>query len=122
MHDILTEKLAEHSKYYVDDTDNLLKPPIFPFKSVYYQKSEDSNITENMSTVAYEDNNVTENMSTIAYCDRFICKKCGIRLEGWTKVVIDEYDQGDEGVIYDETHYEYEFKFCPECGAKIIGD
>ena len=108
MHDILTEKLVEHSKYYVGDTDNLLKPPIFPFKSVLDTKPID--------------NNVTENMSTIAYCDRFICKKCGIRLEGWTKIVIDEYDQGDDGVIYDETHYEYEFKFCPECGAKIIGD
>ena len=29
------------------------------------------------------------------------------------------YEQGDE-TIYDESYYEYEFKFCPECGAKII--
>lgn len=55
----------------------------------------------------------TENMSTIAFCDRFICKKCDIHLENWVKVVIDP----DDG---DELHYEYEFKFCPECGAKIV--
>ena len=55
---------------------------------------------------------VTENMSTVAFCDRFICKRCDIHLENWVKVVIDP----DDG---DELHYEYEFKFCPECGAKV---
>ena len=55
----------------------------------------------------------TENMSTVAFCDRFICKNCDIHLENWVKVVIDP----DDG---DELHYEYEFKFCPECGARIV--
>lgn len=55
----------------------------------------------------------TENMSTVAFCDRFICKNCDLHLEDWVKVVIDP----DDG---DELHYEYEFKFCPECGAKIV--
>ena len=54
----------------------------------------------------------TENLSEIAFCDRFICKKCSIHLENWVKVVINP----DDG---DELHYEYEFKFCPECGAEI---
>jgi hypothetical protein len=63
----------------------------------------------------------TENMSTIAFCDRFICKKCGIHLKDWCKVVTEEYEQGDE-TIYDESYYEYEFKYCPECGAKIIDE
>ena len=55
----------------------------------------------------------TENMSTVAFCDRFICKNCDIHLDNWVKVVIDP----DDG---DELHYEYEFKFCPECGARIV--
>lgn len=55
----------------------------------------------------------TQNMSTVAFCDRFICKNCDIHLENWVKVVIDP----DDG---DELHYEYEFKFCPECGARIV--
>ena len=55
----------------------------------------------------------TENMSTIAFCDRFICKNCDIHLENWVKVVIDP----DDG---EALHYKYEFKFCPECGAKIV--
>lgn len=55
----------------------------------------------------------TENMSTIAFCDRFICKNCDLHLEDWVKVFIDP----DDG---EELHYEYEFKYCPECGAKIV--
>lgn len=61
----------------------------------------------------------TANMSTVAFCDRFICKKCGIRLDDWYRTETVEYEQGDE-VFYDEEHYEYEFKFCPECGARIV--
>lgn len=56
----------------------------------------------------------TENISTIAFCDSFICKNCGIRLEDWIKVEVD-YEYGYD----DYTYPEYEFKFCPECGAKV---
>lgn len=56
----------------------------------------------------------TENMATVS--DEFICKKCGIHLEDYSKVVMDEDSDG----YIDELHYEYEPKFCPECGAKIV--
>lgn len=47
-----------------------------------------------------------------ADCDEFVCSKCGIHLEEWVEVSIDEdYD--------DEIHSEYVFKYCPNCGAKI---
>lgn len=55
----------------------------------------------------------TENMATVS--DEFICKKCGIHIKDYIKVVMDEDNDG----YIDEQHYEYEPKFCPECGAKI---
>lgn len=55
----------------------------------------------------------TTNISDVAYCDKFVCEKCGIVLEDWVKSV---YDEDAE----DTTHCEYEFKFCPNCGRKIV--
>lgn len=55
----------------------------------------------------------TENMATVS--DEFICKKCGIYLKDYIKVVMNEDNDG----YIDEQHYEYEPKFCPECGAKV---
>lgn len=55
----------------------------------------------------------TENMAIVS--DEFICKKCGIYLKDYIKVVMDEDNDG----YIDEQHYEYEPKFCPECGAKV---
>lgn len=55
-----------------------------------------------------------ENIGTLHPVDEFICSECGIVLEGWTKVVTDE----DDGEMY---FYEYEFKYCPNCGARMDG-
>ena len=55
-----------------------------------------------------------ENISTIHPVDEFVCSECGIVLEGWTRVVTDE----DDGDLF---YYEYEFKYCPNCGAKMDG-
>ena len=55
----------------------------------------------------------TENMATVS--DEFICKKCGIYLKDYVKVVLDEDNDG----YIDEQHYDYEPKYCPECGAKV---
>lgn len=57
----------------------------------------------------------TENMATVS--DEFICKKCGIHIKDYIKVVMDEDNDG----YIDEQHYEYEPKFCPECGAEVKG-
>jgi len=60
--------------------------------------------------------NVTKNTSEIAHCDKFICEKCGIHLKDWARVKVEEYEDGykDEGL------YEYEFEYCPNCGAKVV--
>lgn len=55
----------------------------------------------------------TENMAIVP--NEFICKKCGVYLKDYIQVVIDEDNDG----YIDEQHYEYEPKFCPECGAKV---
>ena len=55
----------------------------------------------------------TDNKATVS--DEFICEKCGIHLKDYIKVVIDEDNEG----YVDELHYEYEPKYCPECGRKV---
>jgi predicted RNA-binding Zn-ribbon protein involved in translation (DUF1610 family) len=57
--------------------------------------------------------NETRNISNFNPADGFICKKCGIRLEDWCQLEEDP----DDGEI---SCHEYEFKFCPNCGRKII--
>ena len=52
-----------------------------------------------------------ENMGTLHEVDEFICSKCGIRLQEWARIVTDEDGE--------EYHYEYAFKFCPNCGTDM---
>lgn len=56
----------------------------------------------------------TKNVGTdYAEVDQFICEECGIPLQDWRRVEIDE----DDGDI---SYYEYTFRYCPNCGRKII--
>lgn len=61
--------------------------------------------------LTYDTEAVTRNLSAVS--DRFNCEKCGIRLEDCVKAVYDEEDE-------DTKYQEYEFKFCPECGRKVV--
>lgn len=45
-------------------------------------------------------------------CDQFICSQCGIELRNW-----DAIERDNE--INDIIHYEFVFKFCPNCGADM---
>ena len=57
-----------------------------------------------------EGENITENNPV----DEFVCSECGIIIEGWLRVEIDE----DDG---ERTYHENIFRFCPNCGAKMGG-
>jgi hypothetical protein len=56
-----------------------------------------------------------ENLSEYNLCDRFECSNCGIVLEEYQEIKVDEDD--DTG---DECTYEYTPKYCPNCGRKIV--
>lgn len=45
-------------------------------------------------------------------CGQFVCSNCGIELQDWHRVERDE----DDGDI---TYHQYEFNYCPNCGAKM---
>ena len=45
--------------------------------------------------------------------DEFICSKCGFMTEDFSEKRIDE----DDG---DVTYHEFEFRYCPNCGAKVV--
>lgn len=53
---------------------------------------------------------ITKNLADVS--DTFICKECGIHIADYSRI---EYDEDEN----DTTRYEYEFKYCPECGRKI---
>ena len=57
---------------------------------------------------------VTRNLSKVS--DEFICEKCGVHLdiEDCTERV---YNKDNKDTYY---YYVYEFKFCPECGRRIV--
>lgn len=59
-----------------------------------------------------EEGKVCQNLTEINPVDEFICSRCGFMTEDFCRLVIDE----DDGEHY---HYEYEIKYCPNCGAKV---
>lgn len=55
-----------------------------------------------------EGSNISQNHPV----DEFVCSECGIKLRDLSEWRYDEE-------VGDEVLYEYECKFCPECGARI---
>lgn len=55
----------------------------------------------------------TRNISDYPSFDEFKCEECGICVSNYVRV---EYDEDTN----DENLFAYEFKFCPECGRKIV--
>lgn len=60
----------------------------------------------------YNCNNVCYNINTgYPASDEFFCSICGIQLRGWYSIE----HHPDDDIEYND----YEFKYCPNCGAKI---
>ena len=69
-------------------------------------------IAESLYDAGYRKQSECENITEQNHVDEFQCSECGIVLCDWTEVKTD-VDDGDK------TYHEYEFKFCPNCGAKV---
>lgn len=101
------QKLKEHCNRMTDCTDCELGY----VASSCWRYGSDGVIEELYNILTYGTADVTRNISVIS--DSFICENCGIRLEDCTRIIFDEDAE-------DTTFHEYEFKFCPECGRRIV--
>lgn len=54
-----------------------------------------------------------KNISEMHPVDGFACSECGISLVDYVEERVDEEE-------YDTTYHEYEIKYCPNCGAKVV--
>lgn len=54
-----------------------------------------------------------KNLSEYNPVDEFICSECGFAMVDFCRMEIDE----EEG---DKTYHEFEIKYCPNCGAKVV--
>lgn len=72
-------------------------------------------IDKQAEELGWLDEKTCENLSEYNLCDRFECSNCGIVLEEYQEIKVDEDD--DTG---DECTYEYTPKYCPNCGRKIV--
>lgn len=79
------------------------------FNVVKYGSDEEVEKLYNILTYGTEA--VTRNVAEVS--DEFICKQCGIHIEDYVRTVYEE----DAGDTYCN---EYEFKFCPECGRRVV--
>lgn len=55
---------------------------------------------------------ICKNITKCHPVDEFICSECGLILQDYCKKRLDE--DGDENL------YEFEIKYCPTCGAKVV--
>ena len=70
---------------------------------------EAADVIEKLSEERKKGKNIATDYDEV---DQFVCSECGIELQNWVRVERDE----DDG---DETHHEYRFNFCPNCGSEM---
>lgn len=82
-----------------------------------YASSDDIDraIAERLVEKGYRKQSEGENITENHPVDEFICSECGLVMRDCGRYEIDE----DDG---DEICYEFAFKFCPRCGAKMKGE
>lgn len=74
--------------------------------------SHNQGIAEVLYNAGYRKEKNCKNITECHPVDEFICSECGLALQGYCKKVIDE-----DG---DEYFFEFEIKYCPNCGAKVV--
>lgn len=68
-------------------------------------------IAKKLYNVGYRKENTCQNKAL--FSDGFVCSRCGYFTDEVNRTDIDK----DDGEYY---HYDYQFKYCPECGAKVV--
>jgi hypothetical protein len=94
--------------------------------SIYYNDDVNKGITEGLNMAIkhikrFPTADVVEvkhgkSISKLHYSDEFICSECGLIMRECCRYEIDEDADGDESC------YGFEFKYCPNCGAKMDGE
>lgn len=70
-------------------------------------------IAETLYNAGYRKEKTCKNITKQHPVDEFICSECGLILEEYHEKRIDS----DDG---EETFHEFEIKYCPNCGAKVV--
>ncbi len=72
------------------------------------------NLEKFIKKLGYVKQKKCENISDCHPVDEFICSNCNLIMRDCGRYEIDEDADGDESYL------EFEFKYCPRCGAKVI--
>lgn len=75
---------------------------------------EATGVAEILTVDGYRKQREGENITEMHPVDEFICSECGLIMRDCCRYEID----ADDG---DEICYEFAFRFCPRCGAKMKG-
>lgn len=70
-------------------------------------------IAKKLARENYHKEKVCKNIAEMHPTDGFTCSECGITIIDFREERVDEDD-------YTATWYEYEMKYCPNCGAKVV--
>lgn len=74
--------------------------------------SHNQGIAEALYDAGYRKEKTCKNITKQHPVDEFICSECGLILQDYCKKRLDE-----DG---DEYFFEFEIKYCPNCGAKVV--
>lgn len=85
----------------------------------YYRKEEMilnrlAELEDKIEQVTLKEEKTCDNVSEMNPVDGFTCSECGITIIDFREERVDE--------DYNASWYEYEIKYCPNCGAKVVNN
>lgn len=77
------------------------------------QKETLQSVIDKIEQGTLKEEKTCKNISEMHPSDSFICSECGIRIVDYIEGQFDEEE-------FETTFHEYEIKYCPNCGAKVV--
>lgn len=74
--------------------------------------SHNQGIAEALYNAGYRKEKTCKNTTKNHPVDEFVCSECGLVLQDYCRKILDE--DGEEYL------FEFEIKYCPKCGAKVV--